>query len=411
MRLKKVCLLLPIITVALQISAQSLNEDFSSTFPPEQWRVYSLDGGQFSWVRSRVNFFSCPACARVKFEGRNITNDDWLVTRKVYPTPGDNILRFFYRSHNLRMESLEVYVSTTGNQREDFQYLLAAFRFNNTSYVERTISLFQFDSTPISIAFRYPKRFGRAVYLDDISGPQYLPKDVGVKAIVSPSLYLLNGETVYPQVLVKNYGSSEQDGFPVAIQIIDSVSGIMVYNGLQVVNNLATQDSVFVTFSEVWHAVEGVYQVKAFTSLSGDMDLTNDTLNRRTQVVFSEIKNVAVTGILNPQGTFPPGVVTPQACVANYGTNTEIFSVNFDILLDNNIVYTDTVDVTLERNSTAVVDFSSWDATSGIYQTFVKATLQGDIDTTNNALLDMFEVISYYRDVGATGIFSPVGEI
>ena len=411
MRLKKVFLLISTTIICSQLAGQVLNESFSDNFPPELWKVYNLDGGQFTWTKSTIKFLSFPACARVRFDGRGVTNNDWLVTRKVYPIPGDNLLRFSYRSHNSRSESLEVYVSTTGNQPPDFQYLLTAFGFNNTSYIEQTLSLSQFDSTPIYLAFRYIKRFGKAVYLDNISGLEYLPKDVGVKTIISPTLYVMNGENLYPQVTVKNYGSAEQDGLTVNLFIVDSSNGSTVYNSLQTVNNLAAQDSAVVTFSEVWRAREGVYQVKAFTSLEGDMDLTNDTMFQRTQVVFSEINDVAVTGILNPQGTLPPGTVTPQASVANYGTNPETFLVNFDIILHNSTVYTDTVSVTLEPNVSTTVNFATWDATSGIYQSVVKAMIENDIDTTNNTMTDMFEVVTYYRDVGATQILNPIGEL
>ena len=411
MRLSKCFLFITILVFCSQIFGQTLNESFNSTFPPEFWKIYNLDQGQFSWTKSTVRFSSAPACARIRFEGRGITNDDWLVTRKVYPIPGDNLLTFSCRSHNTHRESLEVYVSTTGNRPEDFQYLLTATGFNNLSYLEQSLSLAQFDSTPIYLAFRYIKRFGKAIYLDNIRGLEYLPKDVGVKTIIAPAHYQLNGENIYPQVKVKNYGTAEPGIFSVTLLIIDSLTGNTVYNGLQTVNNLASQDSSLVTFTNAWLAREGIYQVKAFTTLEEDMDLTNDTIFMRTQVVFSEVNDVAVTQILNPTGTLAPGTVIPQAVVANYGTSDETFSVNFDIILHNTTVYSDTQIVFLARNGSTTIDFAPWDATSDIYQSVVTATIDNDIDPTNNTLTDMFEVVTYYHDVGVTQIFNPIGEL
>ncbi len=410
MRTQKLALL-AITIITTQLVGQALNENFSANFPPELWKVYNQDAGQFTWSKSYIKFFSCPACARVRFDGRTITNDDWLVTRKVYPTPNNNQLRFFYRSHNARPESLEIYVSTTTNRPEDFQYRLDAFRFNNPSYAERTYSLAQFDSTPIYIAFRYPKRFGRAIYLDDITGPSYIPKDVGVKGIVTPPLYLGHGTTVYPQIIVKNYGAQEAESFQVSLVITDSLTSGIVYSSEQTVGNLSAQDSVLITFPLSWQSQVGTYQVTAFTQLAGDMDLTNDTVHQRTQVVTADLNDVAVTAILLPQGTLPPGTITPQAMVANYGTNTATFLVAFDIIHENNTVYTDTESITLESNHSAIIDFSAWIATSGIYQSVVRAMIENDVDTTNNTLTDMFEIITYYRDVGAMRIVAPTGEL
>lgn len=411
MRVIKTFLFIAATILWAQLFGQVLNETFSGNFPPELWKVYNSDGGQFTWTKSHIKFFTSPACARVRFEGRNITNDDWLVTRKVYPTPANHLLQFFYRSHNVSRESLEIYVSTTGNQPTDFQYLLAAFGFNNTTYCERTLSLAQFDSIPLYLAFRYPKRFGRAIYLDDINGLPYVPNDVGVKTIIAPAFYVRQGENIYPQVMVKNYGSAEQTGFSVTLLIVDSLTGLPNYTGIQTVNNLAAQDSILITFPELWLASEGVYYVTAFTALPNDMDLTNDTAYKRTQVVYSEIIDVAVTAIINPVGTLPPGTITPQAGVANFGTNSETFSVAFDILLNHSVVYTDTVNVTLAPNASATVDFLVWNATSGIYQSVVKAMIENDVDTTNNVMTDGFEIVSFYRDVGVTSILAPVGEI
>ncbi len=412
MQSRKLCFLLSLIISAQFLSAQALNESFSGSFPPEFWTVYNLDGGLYSWSRSTVKFLSAPACAGVKAEGKNITNDDWLVTRKVYPVPGNNLLTFFYRSQTPKRESLEVYVSTTTNQPSAFIHRLDAFGFtNNTAYAERSISLAQFDSTPIYIAFRYPKRGGKTVYIDDVSGPFYIPKDVGVKSIISPPFYLGVGDTVFPRVLVKNYGSTKQVGFTTTLFIIDSLSGDTVYNQEETVDSLPAQDSIFFSFTSAWLAEEGVYRVKAFTSLDGDMNLSNDTARKRVRVTSEVIKDVAVTAILNPVGTIPPGQVIPQARVANYGTNTETFLVAFNILSQSNLVYTDTAEVTLLRNGTADVNFNYWDATEGIYQTLVRAILDGDIDTTNNKQTGSFDVVSYYRDVGVDSIISPKGEV
>jgi len=411
MRVRKVLLFIAATIITSQLVGQSLNESFSNAFPPELWKVYNCDNGQFAWTKSYIRYFTCPSCARVRFEGRNITNDDWLVTRKVFPTPQDHLLRFFYRSHNPRSESLEIYVSTTGQKPEDFQYRLTAFRFNNSSYRDETVSLAQFDSIPIYIAFRYPKRFGRAVYLDDITGPSYIPNDVGVKSITAPPHYLPTGSNVYPQVLVKNYGTLLQTEFPVTVLIIDSASGLTTYTSQQTIDTLLAQDSILVTFPLVWQATEGIYQVKAFTGLLGDMDLTNDTATQRTEVVVLPINDVAVTEISAPRGTLPPGTITPQALVANYGTNTATFSVVFNIVQQNNVVYTDTISITVEPNASALVNFSVWNATSGIYQSIVCAIMEGDIDTTNNTLTDIFEIVDYYRDVGTTQILAPHGEL
>ena len=120
----------------------------------------------------------------------DLTNDDWLVTPRLFVTSGDS-LKFYYRTVNTALESLEVRLSFKGPRVADFTRVLWARRVNHTSYTLVKISLnFYVDST-VYIAFRYYVQsplqpIGVGVYLDDITGPVvYTSHDVGVTQILA----------------------------------------------------------------------------------------------------------------------------------------------------------------------------------------------------------------------------------
>lgn len=97
--------------------------------------------------------------------------------------------------------------------------------------------------------------------------------DVGVTAITAPasSTTLGNNETVI--VTLENFGAASQNNIPVHYQINNGIAINEVYNGTLAPGATATYS--FTTTADL--SSLGVYSFAAYTSLSGDTDLTNDT--------------------------------------------------------------------------------------------------------------------------------------
>lgn len=108
------------------------------------------------------------------------------------------------------------------------------------------------------------------------------PNDVGVSQIIVPDTLTAPG-AVTPKLLVKNYGTLAQADFLLGCWI-DS-AGIRVYEQTGFLNGtLAPGATDTVTFGFPWFAINGIYNLTAFTSLDNDDRRSNDTLRRRVRV-------------------------------------------------------------------------------------------------------------------------------
>jgi hypothetical protein len=146
------------------------NEDFEGAyFPPTGWVIYNNDSGSQIWVRGTANPHGSGAYAESRFESSSLRNDDWLVTPAIAILSASTDLRFWYRAHTTgNYESLQVRLSTTGNAINDFTIPLTDFRFNNTTYLEKSIPFNGYLGQNIYIAFINKGLFQRKIYLDDI---------------------------------------------------------------------------------------------------------------------------------------------------------------------------------------------------------------------------------------------------
>ncbi len=413
MRPNKILCLLTILIV-LRVFPTVLFEDFSSPyFPPAGWVVYNLDGGHQVWRRSAAKSRSEPACARSRFESPNQRNDDWLVTKRLFPYPGADTLKFWYRAHECNFpESLEVLLSLTGNQPKDFSIRLDAFGFTSEEYQLRVIPLSDYHYTPIYIAFRNVGIFGvNSCYLDDVSGVGTILNDVGVISILSPSFTEEEGREVYPEMTIKNYGQSSPSNFLVGMIIKNSLSQETVYNSHSVVSKINPNETQLITFAESWYTSPGEYDVIARTFLLNDGNPNNDRIERKT-VVADQYQDVGILSILSPRGLLPPGEITPAIKVVNYGNTEETISSYLRILKGNSVIYHDSQRLFLSLHQILDVQFLNLYLDTGDYQIIARLPI-ADRDTTNNQKEDYFECareMPAIRDIVMKEIISPRGE-
>ncbi len=99
--------------------------------------------------------------------------------------------------------------------------------------------------------------------------------DVGINSIPMSSNYA-PGSTVTPSAVVQNFGTASQS-FTVNFAINDGTTD--VYTDTYSVSNLAAGANQTVSFTN-WTAVMGSYTATATTVLTGDLDPTNDSMNK-----------------------------------------------------------------------------------------------------------------------------------
>jgi hypothetical protein len=221
------------VTAEIWTQAQGLYESFEGSFPPEGWVVYNNDGGTKTWTRSTIYYRTGVASATSTYESSTLRNDDWLVTPKVRINPGDN-LSFWYRTSISGNDSMEVWLSTTGNTIPDFTVMLDAFGIRNTSYLEKVISLNDYAGMDVYIAFVNKGLYQWTISIDDVT-IGYVP----------------------PQ---------------------------MIYTATTTVEDVEAQGGTGEAYFDEWIPQTGTYLFKAYTTLAADMTPTNDLMTRTFSV-------------------------------------------------------------------------------------------------------------------------------
>ncbi|MDW8113486.1 MAG: T9SS type A sorting domain-containing protein [candidate division WOR-3 bacterium] len=232
--------------------------------------------------------------------------------------------------------------------------------------------------------------------------------DVGVTGIISPPVggVVLRSDTLKPvSGKVKNFGN-----FPATFK-----SFFRIYRG----DNLIYFDSLTKTVaghaesvvnftSYAWAQDTGEFKVVMRTVLDGDMNTGNDSIAGVFNVILLD---VGVTGIISP----PVGGVVLRSDtlkpvsgkVKNFGNFPATFKSFFRIYRGDNLIYFDSLTKTVAGHAESVVNFTSyaWAQDTGEFKVVMRTVLDGDMNTGNDSIAGVFNVI--LLDVGVTGIISP----
>jgi len=173
--MKKQLFLLLFLTFMLgmvfEIYAVNLTESFdATTFPPTDWTSPAT-----SWIRSTTYPNTGTASARCGYSSGNW----WLITPRLTPVAGNNILTFYVRDHSSSTsydytnEYLYVKVSTTNNATTSFvtTKLTKDYLEITTTYQQFSVDLSEFNDMNIYVAFHRLATGGNYVYVDDVAGP------------------------------------------------------------------------------------------------------------------------------------------------------------------------------------------------------------------------------------------------
>jgi hypothetical protein len=137
--------------------------------------------------------------------------------------------------------------------------------------------------------------------------------------------------------------------------------------------------------------------------------------------------DVGVTQILNPTGNIYHGSnIRPRVEVKNFGNSVATFPIVFNINIHNptghlkekvhqvveEFNYSDTIELTLPAGAIDTVEFASWEAILGEYNTISYTVLTGDENSSNDTAYGSFNVVSrLIHDVGPLQILNPLDTI
>lgn len=284
-------MILIVLCIPVLLLSIPLNESFSSqTFPPLGWRIINNDGGQQVWGRDTNNPRTQPGCASSRYESNILRNDDWLITPKlICNAQTADTLKFWYRkAGGGNPESLEVWLSNTTNNINDFTIQLWKRQFTTTSYAQKIIPLDSFDGQEIYIAFVNKALYGNRLNLDDITGPQMTEIcDVGVDSVISSYRMRPAGAGFYPRAMIKNYGNTMQRDIPVVCSIFGE-SSVLRYQSVKYVDSLFADSTRNVIFDLFVPTIAELCTIKVSTFLANDSNATNNTKRAAIEIYFGQ---------------------------------------------------------------------------------------------------------------------------
>lgn len=203
-------------------------------------------------------------------------------------------------------------------------------------------------------------------------------KDAGVSAIIEPMGELQWHNVFHPTIQVRNY-SAQAEQVPATIEIRSLPSGSIIYTANIAGEIIQPLTSTTYTASTPWPAAVGNYEVIAYTNLTGDMNLTNDTA--KTTAFCVDVDAGALTIYSPTEFAEPATSVICSVDVQNYSWNPQ----NINVTLTIGDSYTETEVVNLLAGNDSVLSFDTpWIASSGTFSVRCSTFLAGDMNPANN---------------------------
>jgi len=219
-----------------------------------------------------------------------------------------------------------------------------------------------------------------------------LAEDAGVMRVVAPRGLADSGAVLTPQAMVRNFGT-DTISFP-------AIFTVGTYTDTQQVTNLASLDSLLVTFDNWTAEPVGWLTTRCRTALEDDSNPNNDSRSDSVHVII-RTTDVGAVRIVAPPDTVDSGSTVPvKAMVRNFGMEMQSFPVRVRL----GSLYSDTVQVeSLAAGDSIEVTFADYPvAVRGLQTVRCSTMLTSDQDVSNNLVWKW--VFRRVRDVGALSI-------
>lgn len=260
----------------------TINEGFEGGAIPTDWTVYDDNDDGEEWMAFQHSFAHTGDWL-VMVQSYDNDGDDWLITPAVTISNGD-VLNFYARAW-YGTEDMEVKLSTTGNDINDFDVMLEEVSGLGSSYQEYNYNLSAYAGQTVYLAIRWIQDTYSLV-VDDIKVGQPQNSDVGMFSIDNPGTFHLVGEEIIPSGTVKNMGVADvTTDFPVECTITDDQEVVVYTQLVTFTTDLIPGEAGAVTFPVWTPTLAGTYSITMFTALPNDGDTSNDTIHSSTAIV------------------------------------------------------------------------------------------------------------------------------
>ncbi len=210
--------------------------------------------------------------------------------------------------------------------------------------------------------------------------------DVGITALVTPTTGVL-GANEQVEVTIKNFGNLPQNNFQVGYIADNGIAVNETYNAGPIPVG-GTDNYIFSQTADL--SALGPHTMKAYTGLTNDGDLLNDTIE--TSVVNVYQNDVGVTIINNPSSDNYMTMETITVTVENFGSLDQS---NFDLAytINGGTPVVQAFSGTLTAGTSTTFDFNVQGdfTTLGTYNIVAYTTLNGDADLMNDTTYSTIE--------------------
>jgi len=285
--MKKINLFFILVIFALIGRAQTLNESFDgTTFPPAGWQNIQVSGsGLWSRVTAGVN----PTCTPHSGAGMAYYDSyDYAVgVNALLVSPplsfsgsSVHVLSFWKYADsgwNIYPDSIGVYYNSSASLT-GAKWLATIPRYNTVDGWYKHSYLLPASLTGTQyIIFRGYSQYGNNMFLDDVTLAVPPAHDFSTMSIDNPE-YLSSSSPITPTATIKNTGLNTETNVSVTCKIYN-YSNTQIYTNTQTVSSLTSWASTSVNFtSYTLPNPESIYKMKVYTSLTGDLDHSNDTV-------------------------------------------------------------------------------------------------------------------------------------
>jgi alpha-tubulin suppressor-like RCC1 family protein len=265
-----------------------VSESFDDvTFPPSGWQNIQLTGTGL-WARTTAGTY--PSCSphsgagMAFFDNYNFGyNVSAMLITPPLVMPAD-VNFWMYRDDGwpTYADSLEVYYNSAPDLNGAVLLGKVARYYWLSDWYEFNYQIPAPFSGSSYVIFVAKSGWGNDIFLDDIEIRASLANDVGITSILSPSVMVIAGEEIVPEVVVRNFGLQPQTNIPVKYQ--NGQTGQVFTEVIPYLDSSATMNVIF----PAWTATPGgPYDFYFYTDLPGDEDTSNDTIIKQIVCTIS----------------------------------------------------------------------------------------------------------------------------
>ncbi len=321
--MKKLTLLLMLVVFALSGWAQTLlTQNFSGTFPPTGWTKEDLYQAQWTQGASANAGGTTP---ELKFSYITGNGTSRFVSPAVDLTGNNTVTLRFKHSVDHYGAGYTLGVATrTGTGAWTVVWSMAGAAVTAETR-EVTISNANTNLPNFQFCFfitgnTYQINYW---YIDDVTLFVPLAHDVSVYSINNP-VYLTHTAPITPTATIKNVGLNTETSFSTTLKIYN-YTNTEIYTNTQTVASLASGATTDVNYgSFTLPSADCAYKIKTYTSMAGDLDRSNDTLNKWVYTYTSNKQKVMVEIGTGTWCTYCPGAAMGADDLVTNGHNVAI---------------------------------------------------------------------------------------